>query len=68
MRELIIERLNKCRVDENNFNRNTMRWRNFTVDYQNKVYHISEIQWEWLSDVNLLLLFERLIRMMSKIM
>lgn len=68
MRELIINRLNEFRESESNFSRNTMRWRNFKIVYSNNEYHLSEIQWEWFDDAELLKLYTRIVIRLSKVM
>ena len=62
MRTLILKRIEEIRISEGNFNRDTMRWRTFTHGQK----HIVEIDFESLSEPDLLFLFERLICRINK--
>jgi len=69
MRNLIEYRLDYIKDHHSGFPKDTMRWRNFFVDVsEDERVHISQIQWENLDDEELLSLFERLVRQMSKVM
>jgi len=74
MRELIESRMTEIRENNRGFQKSTMRWKNFDVVITDEVeetsdtYHVSEIHWGWLSDEELLDLYERLIRRLSKVM
>ncbi len=58
MRQIILDRIKGMKFVENNFSKNIYRWRNFT----DSDVHISEVNFENLSDDKLVFLFERLIR------
>lgn len=60
MRELILNRIEEIRKQEEGFPTTIMRWRNFTHGPDNK--HIKDIKFEELPENELLFLFERLIR------
>lgn len=64
MRELILKRIEEIRTRENGFPKNVMRWKNFS-DGSDKT-HISQLKFEEMNDVELLMMFERLIRRLSK--
>jgi hypothetical protein len=57
MKKLILKRIEEIRIAESNFNRDTMRWKNFTHGQK----HITEINFEEMNKADLLFLFERLI-------
>lgn len=60
MRELILRRIDEIRSKENNFSKSLMKWNNFSTGYDKS--HVSEIDFTKCNDVELLLLFERIIR------
>mgnify|MGYP007016033035 FL=1 len=62
MRDLIVARLEELKEKERGFPRNVMRWANIFVDLNGKTTHISDVEWCELDDVELLFLFERVIR------
>lgn len=64
MRELILKRIEEIRNANQGFPTNTTRWRNFSHGSENK--HLRDIDFESLNDVELLFLFERLIRQINK--
>jgi len=45
-----------------------MRWKHFVVDVNNERLHISEVDLDYLDDEELLNLYERIVRQMSKVM
>lgn len=62
MRDLIIARLEEIRVEENNFSSLMSRqWANMFVKINDKLKHISEVEWTELDDDALLNVFERVI-------
>lgn len=67
MRRLILKRIEELKAVSDNFNRNTMRWKS-PLSHGTENKYADEIDFESLNDTELLLLFERLIRRMSKIM
>ena len=64
MRDLVLQRIEEIRVREDGFSKSLMRWQGFTHGTENK--HIRDIKFEKLNDVELLMLFERLIHRCSK--
>lgn len=66
MRELILKRIEELRTREHGFPKSTMRWCNFEI--RNEKIHISKFDFNSCDDEELLSLFERIIRMMSKVM
>lgn len=60
MRDLILKRIEQIRKQEQGFPTTTTRWRNFTHGTENK--HLKDVKFEELDDIELLFLFERLIR------
>ena len=65
MKELILNRILEIQKRERGFPRDTTRWRYFM--YKDEI-HISRLEFEALDDEELLKIFERLIRQMSKVM
>lgn len=66
LRQLILKRIEEIRKSENNFSKSLMRWQNFSNGTVKT--HISDMKFEEMSDYDLLFLFERIIRRMSKYM
>ena len=62
MRKLILDRIEQISEKENGFSRSQMRWQNFLV----KDVHISEVGFNNLTDEDLLIEFERIVRQMNK--
>lgn len=62
MREIILNRIEQIACLEKGFPKGTMRWTNFSV---NNV-HISEVGWTNLTDEDLCVNFERLVRQLQK--
>ena len=62
MRQLILNRIEEIRQQENDFSKNIMRWQWYTV----KGMHISEAGFINLTDESLLQEFERLITQIKK--
>lgn len=63
MRELIISRLDAMKEKERGFSRiATMRWANVFIDYKGRTTHISDVDWNELSDDQLLDTYERVVR------
>lgn len=60
MRELILKRIEELRVYHGGFSKSSMRWDNFSSGTVKT--HISELKFEEMNDVELLMMFERLIR------
>lgn len=65
MRELILKRIEEFRKSENNFHRDTTRWRNYTTV---SGMRIPNFDFSQLSDEDLLREYERLVRQLSKMM
>lgn len=59
-RQLILERIKAIKEQENGFPRGVQRWENFSNGTDTR--HISVIDFEQLTDFELVFLFERLIR------
>jgi len=68
MRDLIVARLEELKEKERGFPRNVMRWANIFVDLNGKTTHISDVEWCELDDIELLFLYERVIRQYYKSM
>ena len=69
MRELILKRIQVFKKNNENFNKEIMRWRNFKITWGDGTEtHISKIDFESLSDDELLRIFELLMRRLSKVM
>ena len=66
MRELMLKRIEEIRTENRGFPITTMRWKNFTHGTENK--HLKDVDFESLNDVELLFLFERLIRSINQMM
>ena len=66
MRELILKRIEEIRNTNRGFPKSEMRWKDFS-DGSDKT-HISQLKFEEMNDVELLMMFERLIRRISKVM
>jgi hypothetical protein len=62
MRRLIKKRINELAIANHNFSKDNFRWKSFIVNTDRGLYHISEINYDWLSDDELLKLFEKLIK------
>ena len=66
MRELILKRIEEIRNANRGFPKSEMRWQNFSNGTVKT--HISELKFEEMNDIELLMMFERLIRRLSKVM
>jgi hypothetical protein len=62
MRKLILDRIQEISDGEKKFPKSVMRWRNFSI---NNV-HLSEVVFDNLSDEDLLITFERIVRFLNK--
>lgn len=62
MRDLILNRLNELREYHNGFPSGTMRWKNFTLDINGKPFPIQYIVFHQLTDEELTVAFERILR------
>ena len=65
MRELMLKRIEEFR-SKGEFNKSAMRWRNFEI--RNEHIHISKFDFNCCDDEELLSLYERIIRQLSKVM
>lgn len=63
MRELILKRIEEIKKAENGFPSEVQKWKNFSNGLVKK--DASDIEWDKLSDYDLVFLFERLIRKRS---
>lgn len=61
MKQLILKRIEEIRKNENNFSRGLMRWQK-PLTHGTITKYADEINFEELSDEELLFLFERIIR------
>jgi len=68
MRDLIVARLEELKEKGNGFSRDTMRWKNIFFVINSKPKHLSEVEWCELDDIELLFLYERVIRQYYKSM
>ena len=68
MRELMIKRIWEFKKNNENFCVELMRWRNFKVNIKGENKHIAQVNFESLSDEELLSVFELLMRRLSKVM
>ena len=60
MRELMLKRIEEIRNKENGFCKSLMKWNNFSTGIIKT--HISDLDFSECNDVELLMLFERIIR------
>jgi hypothetical protein len=60
MRELILKRIEEIRAYHGGFKKGSMRWDNFSNGTDKT--HISELKFEEMNDIELLMLFERMIK------
>ncbi len=60
MRELILKRIEEIKNKENSFSKSLMKWQNFSTGIVKT--HISDFDFNECNDVELLILFERIIR------
>lgn len=60
MRELMLARINVIKKESNGFPKGTMQWDNFSTGVVKT--HISDMNFSEMEDVDLLFLFERLIK------
>lgn len=60
MRELILKRIEQIRIMENGFSRTNMKWIN-PLSHGTIIQFADEINFEELDDVELLMLFERIL-------
>ena len=61
MRNLILKRIDQIRNNENGFSRTSMKW-NKPLSNGTIVKYADEINFEELNDIELLMLFERLLK------
>ena len=66
LRQLILKRIEEIRKMEHGFPKEFTRWQNFSTGTDKT--HISDMKFEEMNDYDLLFLFERIIRKMSKYM
>ncbi len=62
MKQLILARIEQISKSHNGFSKSTMRWSNYFISN----IHISQFNFSELSDYDLIMEFERLIRQHSK--
>lgn len=60
MREIILKRIEEIKKFENGFSKSIMKWNNFSSGTIRT--HISEMDFNECNDIELLMLFERIIR------
>lgn len=60
MRELILQRIEKIKCLENGFSKSLLKWNNFSSGVVKT--HISDMDFSKCNDIELLMLFERIIR------
>ena len=60
MRDLMLKRIEEIRNKENGFSKSLMKWNNFSTGIIKT--HISDFNFSECNDVELLMLFERIIR------
>ena len=69
MRELMLKRIAEFKKNNQNFGKELMRWKNFIITSGDGTEtHISKMDFESLSDEELLRMFELIMRRLSKVM
>lgn len=65
MRELILKRIEEIRKSQNDFSKSNSKWKNFSNGTVKG--HISDINFTECNDVELLFLFERIIKRLNTV-
>ena len=68
MRELMLKRIAEFKKNNDDFSKQTMRWKNCNIMIGDEEIHISKVDFESLDDERLLRIFEVLMRRLSKLM
>lgn len=68
MRNLIVDRLEEIRNENSNFCKDNIKWKKFNVKMNDSEIHISDVDFNDVCNIDLVYLFEKVIKQYSRLM